>query len=226
MPLLRLELSGAVIMQYNILNRFTGEIQITAEIECAANTPPSLKLGLAVKWALREKKNLRSADLSSANLSYADLISANLSYADLISADLRYANLRYANLSYANLSSANLRYADLSSANLRTFKADLWMVLTQNRNEVAGLVSALREGRVDGSVYEGECACLKGTLANVRGVNVSEFDQDVSQPAEQWFLMIKKGDKPTDETGGGFAAKMALGWALEWCAANGIEVAA
>jgi len=79
---------------------------------------PSVKLGLAVKWAIKEKADLRSADLS-----YADLRSADLSSADLSSANLSYANLSSANLSYANLSSADLRSADLRSADLRS--ADL-----------------------------------------------------------------------------------------------------
>jgi hypothetical protein len=100
-------------MKVEIKNRFSGRVQITAEIECDENVSVSFKLGLAVKWAIEHKANLRYANLRSANLSSANLSSANLS-----SANLRYANLRYANLSSANLSSANLRYADLSYANL------------------------------------------------------------------------------------------------------------
>jgi uncharacterized protein YjbI with pentapeptide repeats len=105
-------------MKFNVLDRFTGEVKFTAEIECDDSATPSLKLGLAVKWAIKEK-----ADLSSANLSSADLRSADLSSADLRSADLSSADLRYADLSSADLSSADLRSADLRSADLRS--ADL-----------------------------------------------------------------------------------------------------
>lgn len=130
-------------------------------------------------------------------------------------ADLRYADLRSANLSYADLSYANLSYADL-----RSFKADLWMTLTQNRHEVPALIAALRDGRVDGSTYEGECACLVGTIANAKSVNYDVLDHSASNHAEQWFAMIRKGDKPEDDSAGGFASKMALEWSLEWLALN------
>jgi hypothetical protein len=111
-------------MKFDILNRFTGAVQFTAEIDCKEDESTSIKIGLAVKWAVKTSANLRSADLSSAdlssaNLSYANLRYANLSYANLRSADLSSADLRYANLSSANLRSANLSYADLSSADLR-----------------------------------------------------------------------------------------------------------
>jgi hypothetical protein len=227
------------VIKFDILNRFSGEVQITAEIECDENAARSYKLGLAVKWAIKAKANLSSADLryadlSSANLSYADLSyadlsSANLSSADLRSANLSYADLRSANLSYADLSSANLSYADLSSADLssadlRTFKADLWMTLTQNRHEVPALVTALRDGKVNGSTYEGECACLVGTIANAKSVPYATLDHNASNPAEKWFAMIKTGDKPGDDSGGGFASKMALEWAEEFCVLNGIKL--
>jgi uncharacterized protein YjbI with pentapeptide repeats len=67
--------------------------------------------------------NLRSADLRSADLSSANLSWANLRWADLSSADLRLANLRSADLSSADLSSANLSWANLRWADLRS--ADL-----------------------------------------------------------------------------------------------------
>jgi uncharacterized protein YjbI with pentapeptide repeats len=116
--------------------------------------------------------------------------------------------------------------ANLSGANLRSFKADFWMTLTHSRSEVLGLIQALRDGRVDGSQYTGECACLVGTLANLRHADVSDAfpDKSSENPAEQWFLMISKGDKPTDDTGGGFANAQAIEWALEYCALTGIEV--
>jgi hypothetical protein len=213
-------------MKFDVLNRFSGEVQFTAEIECAADALPSVKLGLAVKWALKEKADLSDTDLRDANLRGADLSGANLRGANLRGADLSGADLSDTDLRSANLRGANLRDANLRVANLRSFKADLWMVLTQYRTEVPGLISAIKEGRIDGSVYSGECACLKGTLANIKGVSVNTFEQDISQPAEQWFLMIRKGDKPGDDTGGGFASSKALEWCLEWCAASGVEVSA
>ena len=88
-------------MKFDILNRFSGAIQVSVEIECFADAPPSIKLGLAVRAAIKEMADLRSADLRSADLRSADLSSANLSS----------ANLRSADLSSANLSSANLRSA-------------------------------------------------------------------------------------------------------------------
>jgi uncharacterized protein YjbI with pentapeptide repeats len=107
-------------MKFDVLDRFTGEVKFTAEIDCADSALPSLKLGLAVKWAIKEKADLRSADLRSADLSSANLSSADLRSANLRSADLRSADLISADLSSANLSSANLSSADLRSANLRS----------------------------------------------------------------------------------------------------------
>ena len=168
--------------------------------------------------------DLSSANLSDANLSGADLSSANLSSADLYGANLYGANLRGADLSSADLSSANLRYADLSYADLRSVKADFWAILTTARKEIPGLITAMREGRIDGSTYSGECACLVGTIANVRHVSADTLEQDSRRPAEQWFLMINKGDKPGDDSGGGFALQKALEWAEEYCALSGVKL--
>jgi hypothetical protein len=35
-------------------------------------------------------------------------------------------------------------------------------------------------------------------------------------------MMIKEGDKPGDDSGGGFASAKALEWIMEWCALNGV----
>ncbi len=190
-------------MKVEIKSRLDNSILYAADVEADENTPNSILLRLAVLAALEAKANL---------------CSANLCYADL-----SYANLSSANLSYANLRSADLSYANLSSADLRSFKADLWMTLTQNRHEVPALVSALRDGRVDGSTYEGECACLVGTIANAKSIRYETLDHSASNPAEQWFAMIRKGDKPEDDSAGGFASRMALEWSLEWLALNEME---
>lgn len=228
-----------VTEKFEVRNRWTNKVQFTAEITCAPDATIGVKIGLAVKWARNSDADLRDAvlrdaDLSGADLRGADLRGAVLRGADLSGADLRDADLRGAVLSGAVLSDAVLRGADLrdavlSDAVLRSFKADFWSILLTARNEVPGVIAALKEGRVDGSTYAGECACLVGTIANVRGVDVydsSEIERDSNRPAEQWFLMIRKGDKPGDDTGGGFAAQKALEWAEEFQALIGAPVSA
>ena len=171
-----------------------------------------------------DEDSLIGANLRGANLSGADLRGADLSGADLRDADLRGADLRDADLRGADLSGADLRGANLRGETLRPFKADLWLTLTQFRAEVPGIIAALREGRVNGSTYSGECACLIGTVSNVRGCDVSLLDKNDSRPAERWFLMIKEGDKPSTDSAGGFASKTALEWCLEYAALTGIDV--
>jgi hypothetical protein len=105
-------------MQFEIKNRFTGDVQFTAEIECADGASYSLKLGLAVRVAVKSGANLRGANLSGANLRGANLSGANLSGAYLSDADLRGADLRGADLRGADLSGAYLSDADLSGAYL------------------------------------------------------------------------------------------------------------
>jgi hypothetical protein len=86
-------------MKFEIKNRFTAAVQLTAVIECKNAEPESVKIGLAVKWAIENRADLSGADLSGADLrdaylSGADLRGAYLSGADLRGADLRDADLR------------------------------------------------------------------------------------------------------------------------------------
>ena len=202
------------------------EVEIDASLETA---PYGVKLGAAIKVALETRADLTRADLTravltGAVLTDADLTGADLTGADLTRADLTRADLTDAVLTDADLTDADLTRADLTGADLRSFKADLWMTLTQNRAEVPALVAALREGRVDGSTYSGECACLVGTIANAKAVNYADLVHNPDHPAERWFAMIKQSDRPGDETGGGVAAKLALEWTLEWCVLSGVEI--
>ena len=166
--------------------------------------------------------NLRSANLRSADLSSADLSSANLSYANLSYADLSYANLSYANLSYADLSYADLSYANLRSADLSSIKNDFWDVLLHSIVEIPFLKQNIIEGKIDGSTYDGECACLSGTLVN--GAKFHNGPQkpviiksimacrDAARPIERFFLGIKKGDTPETNQ----VSKIVLGWLEEF----------
>ena len=109
------------------------------------------------------------------------------------------ANLRGAYLRGAYLR-ANLVGTNLVGANLSGFKTDFFDVLLRATKEVAGLRAALVAGRVDGSTYEDECACLVGTIAHVRNVEFNALGNgikpDSGRPAEQWFISIRKGDTP------------------------------
>ncbi len=147
--------------------------------------------------------DLSDANLSRANLRDANLIRANLRDADLSDADLSRANLSDADLSRANLSDADLSDADLSRANLSDeyitkAKADVFAVLDAAPNEVPGLLQAIVAGNVNGSCYEGTCACLLGTIANVRGCSYLDLGikPNGARPAEQWFMSIKPGHVP------------------------------
>ena len=100
-------------MQFEIRNRWTGNVQFVASIECEEDAPISIKVGFAIKWAFSS-----DADLSGAVLTGADLRNA-----DLRGAVLRNAVLSGAVLSGAVLSGADLRGADLSGAVLSGAKA-------------------------------------------------------------------------------------------------------
>jgi hypothetical protein len=184
--------------------------------------------------------NLSGADLYGANLSGADLYGANLSGPTSpgptspgptstgptspgptspgptsTGPNLSGANLSGANLYGANLYGANLSGANLSGANLSYIKADLWMILTYARNEAKGLLQALRDGKIDGSTYEGACACLVGTIANVRHCDINSIPglaPNANRPAERWFLALKPGMTPETND----IAKITEGWIDEW----------
>jgi hypothetical protein len=109
-------------MKFVVRNRFSGDVQFTAEIECSGDTTLSVRLGLAVKWAIRAGANLAHAYLAGANLAGANLADANLADAYLAHANLAGANLAGANLAGANLADANLAGAkgtDLAIAQTR-----------------------------------------------------------------------------------------------------------
>ena len=169
------------------------------------------------------RADLADADLSGANLARADLTRARLTGADLTRARLTDADLTGADLTGATLTGADLTDATLTGARLEPIKADLWMVLTHaGRREAEGLCVALREGRVDGSQYQGACACLVGTLAKVRGVaywDIPGLRPDSTRPSERWYTGIRKGDTPATNP----IAALSLAWAEEWLARTAPE---
>ena len=103
-------------MKFDVLNRWTGAVQFTAEIECADDAPASVKLGLSVIWGAKNKASLDGANLDGANLYGANLNGASLDGASLIRANLYGANLNGANLNGASLDGANLNWANIDGA--------------------------------------------------------------------------------------------------------------
>lgn len=183
-------------MKIQIKNRW----DFSVIFECEADS-----IKLAVELAVKIKANLSLADLSLADLSSANLRSANLSSADLSSADLSLADLRSANLSSANLSLEEQIF----------IRDDIWAVLSCAPSEVEGLRKSLIEGRIDGSQYEGKCACLVGTIANVRGCGYKEISALHPNPrraSERIFMGINKGDTPETNK----ISKQVLIWIDEW----------
>ena len=134
---------------------------------------------------------------------------ANLRFADLRGADLRGADLRGVNLSGADLRGADLRGVNLSGANLEPIKKDFFEILSRAVNEISYLEKAILEGKIDGSTYEGECACLCGTIEKAGNKSVG---RDCSRPIERFFLSIKKGDTPENNQ----FSKIAMGWLQEF----------
>jgi len=96
----------------------------------------------------------------------------------------------------------------------KAIKNDLYEILAQNRAEVPGLLEKLREGKIEGSVYQGSCACLVGTIANIKQCDYRTIGPNVDRPAEQWFLGISEGDTPENSA----IAKHTEKWILEFLA--------
>jgi hypothetical protein len=162
--------------------------------------------------------DLTGADLTGANLAGASLTDANFTDASFTSANLTRADLAVANLTRADFTGANLTGANLAGASLTDARQDFRLVLDAAPNEVSGLLLALREGRIDGTQYEGECACLKGTIANIRHCDYRDLGDadalrpDSKRPSERLFMGISPGHLPSIN----HVAKIVEGWILEW----------
>ena len=145
---------------------------------------------------------------------------AVLAGAVLRGADLKDADLRGADLTGADLRGADLRGADLTGAVLRDavltpIRDDVWAILSGAPAEVPGLIALIKAGKIDGRVYEGQCACLVGSLANVRGCEyrkLADIAPTGSRPAERFFACITPGQTPENHE----PSRIALGWCEDW----------
>ena len=163
-------------MQYEIRNRWTGEAQFSAEIDATDGAPRGLKIGLAIKWALKNRANLRGADLSDA---------------DLRGANLRGADLRGANLRGANLSDADLRGADLSDAD--------WIPVIPNIHptvyEAASAGGALDMGSWHSNGFCGTTHCRAGWVTHLAGEAGRVMDGIMGTAAAAAMIYAKSDPK-------------------------------
>lgn len=115
----------------------------------------------------------------------------------------------------ANLQEADLQEADLWRADLSAIRDDFFNVLSTAPVEVAGLREAIMSGKIDGSTYTGDCACLVGTIAKIKHCDYKEIPNlspNSSRPIERFFLAIKKGDNPENSQ----LSKLAVEWLDIW----------
>jgi uncharacterized protein YjbI with pentapeptide repeats len=151
-------------MKFDIFNRWSGEVQFAAEIDCAADTRPAIKIGLAIKWAYANRASLDGAILYDASLDGASLNGASLNGASLVDASLVGARLDGASLVGARLNGARLVDASLVGARLDG------ACLDGARLDGARLNGACLDGaRLDGARLNGarlNGACLDGARLN------------------------------------------------------------
>ena len=169
----------------------------------------------SLKKTLIEAVN-KGADLRGAYLQGADLRGVDLQGAYLQGADLRGVDLQGAYLRGAYLRGVDLRGAkNIPERYFTMVRDDFWAVLCSSPKEVGGLKQAIIDGKIDGTQYEGNCVCLVGTIAKVKGVNYKELETlkaDSNRLSELFFMNIEKGDTPkTNEF-----SKKVLGWLEEW----------
>jgi hypothetical protein len=159
--------------------------------------------------------SLDGASLDGASLDRARLDGASLVGASLVGARLVGASLDGASLDGASLDRASLVGASLVGARLDGIRSDFRSVLDKAPEEILGLLAAIRGGRVDGSCYEGSCACLLGTIANIRHCaynQLKDLRPNSDRPAERWFLALRPGITPQNNE----VARITERWILEW----------
>ena len=148
---------GAEMISFDILHRWTGKLVFTAEIEAEDGASRAIKLGLAIRVAVRAKAYLRGADL-------------------------RGADLRGANLSGADLSGANLSGADLSEAYLRGAYLSGAPVIDDIHAKV--YAAASQPGALDmGSWHCGTSHCRAGWVVTLAGQPGLDLEAKIGTPA-------------------------------------------
>lgn len=103
-------------------------------------------------------------------------------------------------------------------------REDIRGVLALNRWEVPSLRNAIAGGRIDGTMYDGRCGCLFGSIAKAKGVHYKEvpgftsrkffIDDHEMSTSEEFFYNIEEGDTPETSA----FSRQALAWVDEFIA--------
>lgn len=157
-----------------------------------SNLSDSILCNVNLEHAFLDKAILRQTDLSGANLSYASFDNSFL-----FDTDLSYACLNHSSFINTYLNGVDLTGITFIDANLTPIKNDFFRILLRAIPEIHNLAKALIDGKIDGSVYNGDCACLCGTLEKSKNCRIREnvyVERNCDSPIESFFKNINPGD--------------------------------
>jgi hypothetical protein len=149
------------------------------------------------------------------DLQWGDVRWGDLRLGDVRLGDVRWGDVRLGDVRLGDVRLGDLWWGDVRLGDVRLGDAiwqDYFDVLWRAPHEVAGLISALKNGKVDGSTYESECACLVGTIANLQHCNYNDIPglvPDRSRPIERFFLAIGTESTPENNPW----SRVAVRWA-------------
>ena len=113
--------------------------------------------------------------------------------------------LESAVLSGADLRNAIKKIEELPQQFVNICSRDMLFIFQHLKEELPFLREQLINGNVDGTQYEGKCACLIGTAANAKKngnrieticKQIPYYDKGTHNMGETWFLSIHVGDTP------------------------------
>jgi len=160
---------------------FLGALTVT--IECDPSALSGVKLGIAVRVAVKSRADLSGANLTGAYLSRADLSGADLTGAYLTGANLSRANLTGAYLSGADLSGANLTGANLSRAKINGEPVTRCFARIMRDDGYSFLAFTLESGGV--KIMAG---CRWFTVAEFRAHVAAEYPNTAKATETLWII--------------------------------------
>ena len=178
--------------KFEVRNRFTNAVQFTAEISVTPDMTYSVKLGLAVKWAVKADANLADAYLAGANLAGAYLAGANLAGANLAGANLARANL------------ADAENADLAIARTRILPEGDIIGWKKCRDDVI-VKLRIPEDSPRSHAFDRKCRAKFADVLEIFGADkaVSSHDPKFTYTTGERVEALNWSDKWEDECAGG-----------------------